>query len=101
MCEAEKDDDTHIEESKEEEEENSQAIALDSKGEITPRVSIEIMIGLNQPQTLKLRGHIRNNNVIVLVYTRSTHTCIDINVARRLKLFVYPISYMMVQIERK
>jgi hypothetical protein len=56
------------------------------------------MTCINQPQTLKLRGHIRNNNVTVLVDIGSTHNFIDINVARRLKLFVHPVPDMKVMV---
>ncbi len=56
------------------------------------------MTGINQPQTLKLKGHIKNNNVTVLIDTGSTHNFLDINVARRLKFFIYPVPDMKVMV---
>jgi predicted aspartyl protease len=44
---------------------------------------------ISQLQTLKLKGHIKKENVTILVDTGSTHNFMDINVARKLNLFVY------------
>ena len=56
------------------------------------------MVGISQPQTLKLKGHIKNENVIVLVDTGSAHNFLDIKVARKLKLFVHPVPDMKVMV---
>jgi hypothetical protein len=45
-----------------------------------------------QPKTLKLDGIIKNRNVTIVVYSYSTHNCIDINLAKQLNLFVYSIE---------
>jgi hypothetical protein len=64
----------------------------------TPRISLTAITGITQPQTLKLKGHIKNDNVTVLIDTRSTHNFLDIKIARKLKLFVYPVRDMKVMV---
>ena len=64
----------------------------------TPKISLATMTGISQPQTLKLKGHIKNENVTVLVDTGSTHNFLDIRVARKLKLFVHPVLDMKVMV---
>ena len=56
-----------------------------------PKISLVVIIGIAQPQTLKLRGYAKKENATMLIDTGSTHNFIDINVAKRLNLFVYPI----------
>ena len=56
------------------------------------------MTNISQPQTLKLKGHIKNENVTVLIDTESTHNFLDIRVARKFKLFVHPVPYMKVMV---
>ena len=56
------------------------------------------MTGISQPQTLKLKGHIKNENVTILIDTGSTYNFLDIGVARKLKLFVHPVVDMKVMI---
>ena len=36
-----------------------------------PQVSLSAMTGISQPQTLKLKGHIKKNNVVVLINSGS------------------------------
>jgi hypothetical protein len=62
-----------------------------------PKISLAAITGIAQPQTLKLRGHIKKENVTILVDTRSTHNFININVAKRLNLFVYPVTDIRVK----
>ena len=64
----------------------------------TPKISLAAMTGISQPQNLKLKGHIKNENVTVLVDTGSTHNFLDIRVARKLKLFVHPVPDMRVMV---
>jgi hypothetical protein len=56
------------------------------------------MIGKLQLKTLKLKGIIKNRNVIILVDFNSTHNHIDINFAKKLNLFVHPIMDLIVMI---
>ena len=56
------------------------------------------MTGISQPQTLKLKGYIKNENVIVLIDTGSTHNFLDIRVVIKLKLFVHLFPYMKVMV---
>jgi hypothetical protein len=64
----------------------------------TPRISLAAITGITQPQTLKLKGHIKNDNVIVLIDIGSTHNLLDIKIERKLKLFVYPVPEMKVMV---
>jgi hypothetical protein len=97
-CEAEKDDESDSEESESEEVKNPQNITSDLEGDNTPRISLATITCISQPQTLKLKGHIKNDNVTVLIDTGSTHNFLDINIARKLKLFVYPVPDMKVMV---
>jgi len=54
-----------------------------------PRISLAAITRITQPQTPKLKGHIKKENVIVLIDMRSTHNFVDVKVAKRLNLFVY------------
>ena len=51
-----------------------------SRSDETPKISLAAMTGISQPQTLKLKEHIKNENVTVLVDTGSTHNFLDIRV---------------------
>ena len=61
-------------------------------------MSFSAITGIHQPETLKLKGHIKNNNVIILFDIGSTHNFIDVNVAKRLNLFIYPVPNMKVMV---
>ena len=47
-----------------------------------PRIYLAAITGIAQPQTLKLKGHIKKQNVIVLIDLGSTHNFIYDNVAK-------------------
>ena len=66
--------------------------------ENTPRISLIATTRITEPQNLKLKGHIKNDNVTVLIDTASTHNFLDIKIARKLKLFVYPVPDMKVMV---
>jgi predicted aspartyl protease len=55
-----------------------------------PKISMVAITGISQPQTIKLKGHVKKENVTILVDIGRTHNFMDINVARKLNLFVYP-----------
>jgi len=66
--------------------------------EAMPNISLAVITRITQPKKLKLWGHIKKENVTILVDTRSTHNFIDINVATRLNLFLYPNAYIRVMV---
>jgi hypothetical protein len=51
-----------------------------------------------EPRTLKFKGSIKNKNITILVDSGSTHNFMDINLAKQLNLFVYPMKDLMVTI---
>lgn len=55
-------------------------------------------MGVAQQQTLKLKGHIKKQNIIVLIDSGSTHNFIDVNVAKRLNIFAYPVADLKVMV---
>jgi hypothetical protein len=95
-CQAENNEESDAEESVTEEMGNNQNDMSNLLGNETPRISLGTITGISEPQTLKLKGHIKKDNVIVLINTESTHNFFDISVARNLKLFVYPVPDMKV-----
>lgn len=46
--------------------------------------------GIATPQTIKIEGHIKKKNVIVLIYSGSTHNFIHCKIAKELNCFLYP-----------
>ena len=48
--------------------------------EVIPKIYLATIIRIIQPQTLKLRGHVKKENVTMLIDTRSAHNFIDANV---------------------
>jgi hypothetical protein len=63
-----------------------------------PKISLAAITGITQLQMLKIKGHIKKQNVTILVNTGSTHNFIDVNVANNLNLFVYPAAYIRVMV---
>jgi hypothetical protein len=51
-----------------------------------------------EARTLKLKGSIKKKNITILVNSRSTHYFVDINLAKQLKLFVYPMKDLIVKV---
>ena len=64
----------------------------------SPQISIAAITGISQPQTLKIKGHIKNNNVTVLIDSGSTHNFINVNVAKVFNLFIRPVPNMKVMV---
>jgi hypothetical protein len=96
--EAEKDDKSNSTEPINEEMENFQNDTSKLIEYNTPRISLAAITSITQTQTLKLKGHIKNDNVIVLIDTGSTHNFLNIKIARKLKLFVYPVPNMKLMV---
>ena len=63
-----------------------------------PKISLVAITRITQPLTLKLKGHIKKENVTILVDTGSTHNFIDVNVVKNLNLFVYPAANIRVMV---
>jgi hypothetical protein len=49
-----------------------------------------------EPRTLKFKGSIKGKNITILVDFGSTHNFVDINLARQLNLYVYPVNNLVV-----
>jgi hypothetical protein len=56
----------------------------------TPMISCHALDGINTPQTLKIKGYIKNKKVTVLIYFGSTHNFINYKLAKYLNCFVFP-----------
>ena len=49
-------------------------------------------------QTLKIEGHIKKKNVIMLIYLGSTHKFINCKIAKELNFFLYPTPECQVMV---
>ena len=97
-CEAkEKEKDSESEESNEDDMGNQQGFHLELEDN-TPKISLATITGISQPQTLKLKGHIKNNIVSILIDTGRTHNFINVNLAKIFNLFVFPLPNMKVMV---
>ena len=52
-------------------------------------ISCNASVGVTTPQTLKIEGHIKKKNVIVLIYLGNTHNSIHCKLAKELNCFLY------------
>jgi hypothetical protein len=79
------------EEEEEEEQEPSQDENIEaiSSEELTPTISCNALAGISTPQTLNIKGYIKNKKVIVLIDSGSTHNFIHYKLAKSLNFFVY------------
>ena len=66
---------------------------------MSPAISCNALVGITNPQTLKIEGHINKKNVIVLIDSGSTHNFIHCKVAKELNCFLYPAPKSQVMIE--
>ena len=64
----------------------------------TPKISLVAITGISQPQTLKIKGHIKNNNITVLIDSDSTHKFVNVNLAKVFNLFIRLVPNMTVMI---
>ena len=65
---------------------------------MSPTISYNALAGITTPQTLKIEGHIKNKNVIVLIDLGSTHNFIRCKVAKELNCFLYPTPECQVMV---
>ena len=64
----------------------------------TPQISLAIITEISQPQTLKLKGHIKKNNFMVLIEMGNTHYFINVNLAKVVNLFIFLVPNMKVMV---
>eukprot|EP00253_Pinus_taeda_P030576 PITA_30576 len=89
-CEAKQEEESSEDSSDEEENEENENPSPESKDEM-PRISIAAIVGIAQPQTLKLKDYIKKKGVIVMVDSGTTHEFVDVNVVKILNTFAYPV----------
>lgn len=56
--------------------------------EITSKVSLNSVVGISSPKTLKIRGQMEDQEVIVMVDPRATHNFASLAVVNKLNLLV-------------
>ena len=56
---------------------------------MSPTISCNALVGITTRETLKIKGHIKNKKVIVLIDTGSTHNFVHCKVAKELNCFLY------------
>ena len=61
-------------------------------------ISCNALAGIRNPQTLKIEGHIKNKNLIVLINLGSTHNFIHCKVDKELNFFLYTIPECQVMV---
>ena len=61
-------------------------------------ISCNALAGITTPQTLKIKGHIKKKNVIVLIDLGSTHNFIPCKLAKELNCFLYPVPECQVMV---
>ena len=59
-------------------------------------ISVDALVGLSTPQTMKIVGYIKKQKVIVLIYLGSTHNFIDKRLIEHLNYFVYSMTNFQV-----
>ena len=64
----------------------------------SPQISLSTITRISQPQTLKIKGHIKNNNGIVLIDSGSTHNFVSASLTKIVNLFVHPVPNMKVMV---
>eukprot|EP00253_Pinus_taeda_P029674 PITA_29674 len=96
-CEAKQEEESSEDSSDEEENEENENPSPESEDEM-PRISIASITGIAQPQTLKLKGYIKKQSIIVMVDLGSAHNFVDVNVAKILNMFGYPIADLKVMV---
>ena len=64
----------------------------------SPQISLAAITGISQPQTLKNKGHIKNNNITVVIDSGSTHNFVNVNLAKVFNLFIRLVPNMKVMV---
>jgi hypothetical protein len=61
-------------------------------------ISLNSLIGLSTPQTLKLIGYIKHRKVIILVYCGSTHNFIHRRIAQETNFYIRTVNSFQIMI---
>lgn len=56
-----------------------------------PKISLYALTGESEPQTIRVRGQVAGSVLSVLIDSGSKHNFVQMAVARRLKLPVFPV----------
>ena len=64
----------------------------------SPQISLAAITRISQSHTLKIKGHIKINNVTVLIGSGSTHNFVNASLAKIFNLFVCPVPNMKVMV---
>ena len=66
---------------------------------MNPTISCNALVGITTPQNLKIEGHIKKKNLIVLTDLGSSHNLIHCKVANELNFLLYPVLECQVMVE--
>lgn len=69
-----------------------ETLDVETKTEKTRKVSLNSLVGLDSPKTMKLRGIIRDKQVVVLIDNGALHNFIDEALMKSLNLPLSPTS---------
>ena len=90
--------DCEEEEEQEKEPSQDEDMKETSSKEMTSTISCHALVRITTPQTLNIKGYIKNKKVIVLIDYGSTHNCIRCKLAKALNCFIYPAPKFQVMI---
>ena len=62
-------------------------------------ISCNALVGINTPQTLNIKGHIKKKKVVVLIDSGRTHNFIHYKIAKELNCFLYPTLECQVMVK--
>ena len=65
---------------------------------MSPTISCNALAGFTTSQTLKIEGHIKKKNAIVLIDSDSTHNFIHCKVSKEMNCFLYPTPECQVMV---
>lgn len=63
---------------------------------LNTEISLNSVMEISNPKTLKLRGTIKDAPVVVIVDPKATHNFISVNLVRRLEIVVTHLGYPLV-----
>lgn len=63
-----------------------------------PLISLHPLVGMKSPQTLKIKGYIKHQPVVILTDSGSTHNFIHWRIADKVNCFIRPVSNFQILI---